>query len=390
MLQIFIGFCGSSDNKMRIKAIKIFCVSVFVITIIVLYTPALIWSYEDESSNLDGNFNQSTRVNHLNAKCQLYKDPFRPERAALYGSEPNKLGVEVVYLKGGPRSRTKPMISVCIPHKVGSHAFGQFSRLSEMSIDQSQLDLPWTVKSELSFRAVVVRHPLERLVSVYRMIFQDWCDEKRFLAKQWNNVCVSDFEDEPEKKGFIEDQGDQKNRTFSGIQFLMSMADEARYGNDRYIKKIWQAFHPGRSLVNPKAELKFTFSQFVRFITNASAYGEDVLNHQGLKYHWQPYWQECSLCSPKTRPHMILRMESLHKDLEQLLIQGGHHPSQVEKLVQKFPHTHSQNGGHSRHLSLQFYSQLNREQVKNLIDLYRLDLELFGYDATPYISAAKF
>ena len=44
----------------------------------------------------------------------------------------------------------------------------------------------------------------------------------------------------------------------------------------------------------------------------------------------------------------------------------------------------------SRHLSLQFYSQLNREQVKNLIDLYRLDLELFGYDATPYISAAKF
>ena len=126
---------------------------------------------------------------------------------------------------------------------------------------------------------MVVRHPLERLVSVYRMIFQDWCDEKRFLAKQWNNVCISDFDaNPPDKKGFIDDVG---NRTFSGIQFLFSMADEARHGNDRYIQKIWQKFHPGRKLVDPKKELKFSFSQFVRFITNASEFGDDVLNHKG-------------------------------------------------------------------------------------------------------------
>ena len=83
--------------------------------------------------------------------CKKYKDPFRSEYSSLFGTEPNRLGVEVVYLKSGPRSQ-KPMISVCIPHKVGSHAFGVFSRLSEIIVDQSQLDLPWNIKAELSLR----------------------------------------------------------------------------------------------------------------------------------------------------------------------------------------------------------------------------------------------
>ena len=61
-------------------------------------------------------------------------------------------------------------------------------------MDQSELDLPWKIKAELSLKVIIVRHPLERLLSVYRMIFEDWCDEKRFLAQQWNNVCVTDVD----------------------------------------------------------------------------------------------------------------------------------------------------------------------------------------------------
>jgi hypothetical protein len=94
------------------------------------------------------------------------------------------------------------VISVCIPHKVGSHAWGQFSNQDDVKVDQSELDLPWKIKAELSLKVVVVRHPLERLLSVYRMIFENWCDEKRFLAQQWNNVCVTDVEGDG--KGFIQ------------------------------------------------------------------------------------------------------------------------------------------------------------------------------------------
>ena len=336
----------------------------------------------------------SERVDILQRQCLKYKDPFRSEHLSLFGNV-NRLGVEVVYLKSGPLFKM-PMISVCIPHKVGSHAWGQFSRLPDLVVDQTNLDLSWKIKAELSLKAVVVRHPLERLVSVYRMIFQDWCDEKRFLAQQWNNVCVTDFDEKSAQNGYLNEaetetaNSNTRNKSFSTFQFLFSMADQQRHGNDRYIKKIWQKFNPSRKLVDPKSQLKFNFQEFVRFVLNASSeFGDDVLNHQGLKYHWAPFWQECSVCSNLTQPDVILRMESLQEDLKYLLSKAGYRPSDVSKLVEKFPHTHSQAGGHSQYLSLEFYSTLTREEVKNLIDFYRLDHELFGYDSSPYLNVAK-
>ena len=343
-----------------------------------------------ENSNADF----SERLDILHRQCLKYKDPFRSEHLSLFGNI-NRLGVEVVYLKSGPLFKM-PMISVCIPHKVGSHAWGQFSRLPDLAVDPTNLELSWKIKAGLSLRAIVVRHPLERLVSVYRMIFQDWCDEKRFLAKQWNNVCVTDFDSQNENKGFINEPGvvgsedETKNKTFSAFEFLFSMADQQRHGNDRYIKKIWQKFNPSRKLVDPKSQLKFRFKDFVRFVLNASSeFGDDVLNHQGLKYHWAPFWQECSVCSNFTQPNVILRMETLQDDLKYLLTKAGYRPGDISKLVEKFPHTHSQKGGHSQYLSLKFYSTLPREDVKNLVDFYKLDHELFGYDSSPYLNAAR-
>ena len=144
----------------------------------------------------------SERIERLERKCKQFSNPFRTEYSALVANEPTKLGVEVVYLKAGGHNTKKPLISVCIPHKVGSHAWGQFSNQNDVKVDQSELDLPWKIKAELSLKVVVVRHPLERLLSVYRMIFENWCDEKRFLAQQWNNVCVTEVEGDG--KGFIQ------------------------------------------------------------------------------------------------------------------------------------------------------------------------------------------
>lgn len=280
----------------------------------------------------------------------------------------------------------KPLISVCIPHKVGSHAWGQFSNQDDVKVDQSELDLPWKIKAELSLKVVVVRHPLERLLSVYRMIFENWCDEKRFLAQQWNNVCVTDVEGDG--KGFIQDAANATK--FSAIQFLYSMADEQRHGNDRYIQKIWQKFNPGIKLVDPKSQLKFTFSQFVRFIINGTVEFEpEILNHKGLSYHWAPYWQECSLCSALTQPDIIIHMESFLEDLKTLFMKAGHlNEPVVDNLVQKFPHTHSQMGGHSHKLTSKYYSQLTKAQIQSLYKFYRLDHELFGYDPEEYLSYA--
>ena len=59
--------------------------------------------------------------------------------------------------------------------QVGSHAWGEFSRRlaalypGRMERLQSQ---SWSQRAAWVRRAVVVRHPLDRLVSAYRMIFQ--------------------------------------------------------------------------------------------------------------------------------------------------------------------------------------------------------------------------
>ena len=321
------------------------------------------------------------RIEQLKNVCVKYKNPFRPEYQALHAQAATRIGVEVVYMQS--KNNDKPMISVCMPHKVGSHAWGQFSQA--LQIHPSQTHLSWQVKAGLSIKAVIVRHPLERLLSVYRMIFEDWCDEKRFLAKQWNNVCITDpVQDD---QGFIKDD-DAKD--FSAIQFLSAMADEHEHGNDRYIQKIWQKFHPGDKLTDPQAQLKFTFSEFVRFLVNGThEFGKDVLEHKGLSYHWAPFWQECSICSNLTQPNVIIHMETFQADFKSLFSKAHYSNQEIEELLSKFPHTHSQSGGHSHDLIHKYFSSLTKTEVHQLYELYKLDHELFGYDPQVYLDIAQ-
>ena len=69
-------------------------------------------------------------------------------------------------------------------HKVGSHAWGRFAQSFNGPDGESRRDdflrLDFKTRAANTLRAVVVRHPMERLVSVYRMIFQNWCDQDRY------------------------------------------------------------------------------------------------------------------------------------------------------------------------------------------------------------------
>ena len=65
-----------------------------------------------------------------------------------------------------------------------------------------------------------------------------------------------------------------------------------------------------------------------------------ALTHQGVSYHWAPYWQECPVCSSITRPDYIIHMETLSKDLATVL-----EDTQLSQHMDLFPHTHSQTGG---------------------------------------------
>ena len=83
------------------------------------------------------------------------------------------------------------------------------------------------------------------------------------MAKQWNNICSEDATTDlntfssgqkslsESLKNSIEGKdglgGNNEKAKFSADNFLKSMIDEQRHGNDRYIKKIWRKFHPEKN-----------------------------------------------------------------------------------------------------------------------------------------------
>ena len=111
--------------------------------------------------------------------------PLHPDHPSLH-SPPSGPGVETVLLPG-----SLPF-SVCIPHKVGSHAWGEFSRsLAKLYPDRMEKlqSMDWRSRAAIVKKVVVVRNPMERLVSAYRMIFMDWCDPNKFIRKKWTHIC---------------------------------------------------------------------------------------------------------------------------------------------------------------------------------------------------------
>ena len=83
------------------------------------------------------------------------------------------------------------------------------------------------------------------------MIFEDWCDRSRFLAKQWGNVVCDENnfgDDSTDDKSLLNFKFDNvdNDASFNAADFLASLVDEHFRGNDRFIVKIWQKLHPGK------------------------------------------------------------------------------------------------------------------------------------------------
>lgn len=350
----------------------------------------------EASTQVDFRDRDGDRLTRLKRVCIKYMaDHFRPESRALR-IPARSFGAEVVYLYG-PES----VASVCIPHKVGSHSWGRFAKsaaVTNADLKDGFESLRFEEKaSHLEVRAIVVRHPMERLISAYRMIFQDWCDPDKFLAKQWGNLCQVEYLKERAMTGEgsvdVESKGEEDLAARSaGLDTLMSaVMEEKLHGKDNFILALWKKFHPGEDLTDPAGQLRFTFPEFVRFLVNGShEFGPSVMGDRGISYHWAPYWKECSLCDPRTTPDHILHMETLEADLAALLRRIGVGGA-AEAAAAEFPHTHQQAGGHSSSGALreELFSTLSKSQVRELHDKFRLDHEMFGYDPDPYLRYAR-
>ena len=89
-----------------------------------------------------------------------------------------------------------------------------------------------------------------------------------------------------------------------------------------------------------------------------------------------------TLCSPwrifrwvlNLFSHTCLKLTLYKEELPQLLAIGG-----LGEHAGLFPHTHKQAGGPSASLTDSFLQQLSQEEVEQVKEVFKVDMQLFGY-----------
>ncbi|XP_042204802.1 carbohydrate sulfotransferase 11-like isoform X2 [Homarus americanus] len=214
----------------------------------------------------------------------------------------------MMMILSGRTNKVDPLnISSHVPHEEGV-----LTRLSVARIKSSLLN--YKLRTYTKF--LIVRHPMERLVSAYR--------NKLVI----NSTSAADF-----KKRF-------------GVTIMK------KYRKGSSAQKI------------PKNGHGVTFAEFVSYIVERKQE-----SHQSLNEHWASYVDLCHPCT--IRYNIIGKYETLEEDSEYILRKIGappdlHFPPVVPSRTAS--------------LVADYMASLSPELGQKLYDLYRLDFKLFEYD----------
>eukprot|EP00090_Calanus_glacialis_P020054 TRINITY_DN30843_c0_g1_i1.p1 TRINITY_DN30843_c0_g1~~TRINITY_DN30843_c0_g1_i1.p1 ORF type:complete len:323 (-),score=62.46 TRINITY_DN30843_c0_g1_i1:33-893(-) len=134
-------------------------------------------------------------------------------------------------------------------------------------------------------------------------------------------------------------------------------------------RKVFLRQYPGGSFPD--------FADYVlrKSKSNCRTYSECPMNN-----HWRPYLSRCAYCS--TNYTVVAKLETLQEDLTYLGQMVGHTFHQIEANT---------SGGDKKGLSERaraYFSQLQRDVAIELFELFRVDFEMFGYDAKEYLDVA--
>lgn len=171
-----------------------------------------------------------------------------------------------------------------------------------------------------------VRHPFERLVSSYM-------DKIIRLGDQWYKTVAPDM-------------------TGNRLQ------------NEKYRKVAHQWYQEDHS-----------FSSYVDLVLNRYSKGKV------LDMHWKPMYDHCNYCYFKY--DFIGRMETFNEDVK-YVIKTNALEDKISIKDSEFQANSVGNGTNTLAKEL-FHKNLSRDQIENLYQYYKMDFELFGYDAKPYM-----
>ncbi|XP_075224851.1 carbohydrate sulfotransferase 11-like [Lycorma delicatula] len=197
-----------------------------------------------------------------------------------------------------------------------------------------------------TLKLLVVRHPFERILSAYR-------DKLENINVRAEHGSVHFYRKYGSKIVSKYREGGNNTKTHTILKL-------GTY--------FWDKTLPQPSGIEP------TFQEFVRYLIDT-----DLLNYSDD--HWIPYYLFCTPCLLKY--NILAKVETFFRD--QIYIIRATNLQNLIKPIWK----HKTINDNVKNISKIYFSQLTQNNVAELYQKYKLDFELFDYDATEYYKYAQ-
>jgi len=313
--------------------------------------------------------NFESRSKLMKDVCDKYRDPFRPENRGLHQSWPALSHFTFFKVAGKAHA-------MCNSLKAGSNSWNIFmDRVQQQQLQEEHAGGHTAVRDTEAatslpansscwpdcaprMHLVQVRHPLQRLVSAYRYVFE------RPTTYADNFVAV---------KSLKQVEGSR----LSWPQFVNMLLNN-QLSSDPELQRL--------GVAHSAKDAEGTEGEGVKDSRQVGPANRTTVNHPEawVTSHWAPYWFTCGPCHPSTRPSYILHLDRAEQDAELLLKVLG-----LTGKMPPYPHMLRGEGGHSSELEKMYFSQLSKTQVWQLFLLYRVDHELFGFSPRRYLEWAE-
>lgn len=278
-------------------------------------------SYLASKGNYDPKKAMAKRRKHLVKVCQKYADIMTPE--------------SIMRTKEPPQDNyffyPKTKMAFCGMPGVAQNRMKRLSQIEmndELNKEMVKFQIGFPKSLKTTKKVILVRHPLERLVSAYRNEFEAHLDAKT---------------------------GQQMPAELSFSYFLEIVTDGylelAKYFDDNNLDGESVALNTG------------------------------MVDGKGKSKAWQTYWNLCAVCNPIARPDYIMHMDTLNEDMK-VIVDAMDNREKTERFTNSKIVPQASNPEVLKH----YYSQVPKSQIEQLAIKYKHDMELFGFDAQYFIN----
>ncbi|XP_068235367.1 carbohydrate sulfotransferase 10-like [Palaemon carinicauda] len=226
-----------------------------------------------------------------------------------------------------------------------------------------------------SMKMIIVRHPLDRLLSAYRdkmLRVKNACDPYIKLQKD-----IMDRYEDP--------NGDELPRS----TILLHVGLNGTHCLNQVLGlNLKVPYGAGNPLITVKpTNMTFThptFSQFLLMVRDDLASFWKNKGNTALNLHWRPYWITCGPC--KLNYDVIAHVETLGPDQEFIIRKLG-----LENILYN-THTHASNFDSYNDTSnalAHYFSRVPRKLLEDIVKYYKPDFNIFGYSPESFLSLAK-